>query len=174
MSWASNVLRRVFLGVISIGLLFGSAGSMSTSGIKVVSYTQVLSGTTSTFSFPPANPCGGEPRTIQLTSNGSFRITMIQSGPYAGYYWISPLQRGTFEILPNQPDEPRYSGQFELQADSNTLQKGELTYFIHLVGRGTDGSELNTRLLERLNVLPDRVTISMAAPAFLATALACG
>ncbi len=170
---ASTILRRLLLCLFAAGLLAVNAGSISTSGVKIVTYTQVLSGTTNTFAFPSANPCGGQPRTINLTSDGAFRITMLQSGPDKGYYWLSPTQRGTFEILPDQPDEPYYKGRFELQADAKSAHKGDITFFLHLVGTGSDGSPLDTRLLEHLAVSADRVTISMAEPAFLATPLAC-
>lgn len=173
MSWLAKLFRRLLFSLTAIVMLVTAAGSMSTSGVKVTSYTQVLSGTTNVFSFPAANPCGGEPRTIKLTSNGAFRITMLRTGQDAGNYWISPLQRGTFEIRPNRPDDPLIKGTFELLPDSNTTHKGELTFFLHLVGKGSDGSTLNTRLLERLDVSPDKVTISMAAPAFLAAQLVC-
>lgn len=173
MIFARSIVRRLSVLLVSAGLLLVNASSISTSGITVVSYTQVLSGTTSTYSFPPSNPCGAQPRTIRLTSDGSFRITMLRSGPYRGYYWITPLQRGTFEIQPNRSSEARYAGTFELQTDTNSGRNGEITFFLHLVGRGSDGTSLNTRLMEHLSVSYDKVTISMASPAFLATPRAC-
>ncbi len=174
-AWISLIIRRLLLGLAGLAVLFGTNAGSWTGQMDVVTYTQTLSGTTSTFSFPPANPCGGQPRTIELTSNGSFRITMVMSGPDKGYYWLAPLQKGTFEILPMQPGEPKYMGNFELQADdANHVHKGQITFFLHLVGMGSDGSQLNTRLLEQLSVSEDKVTISMASPAFLATRLSCG
>ncbi len=168
-----RVFRRLRLGLLALFLLVLSTSSISTSGIKVVSYTQVLSGTTNTFSFPSANPCGGQPRRIVLTSNGSFRISMLASGPNQGSLWISPLQRGTFVIAADSLDQPSYSGRFDLLPDTNLARQGEITFVLHLVGRGSDGSALDARLLEHLSVKPNKVTISAATPSFLATPVAC-
>ncbi len=174
-SWTSLIFRRLLLVLAGLAVMLSTTAGSWTGEMKVVTYTQTLSGTTNTFSFPPANPCGGQPRTISLTSNGSFRITMVQSGPLTGYYWLTPLQKGTFEILPQQASEPKYAGNFELQADdANHMHKGQITFFLHLTGVGSDGSQLNTRLLEQLSVSANKVTISMASPAFLATRLSCG
>ncbi len=165
----------MFLGAALIAALMGVGASTWTGPTEIVSYTQSLDDAAADFSFPPANVCGGQPRTIHLTSTGSFRITMAVSGPDAGDYWISPLQRGTFQIRAGEAGEPAYIGTFELQTDDATqkLHKGQLTFFLHLVGFGSDGSELNTRLLEQLTVSEQKVTLSMATPIFLASYVPC-
>lgn len=167
------IIRCLVLSLSSLALLLTATASTSAGDMKIVSYRQVLTDEAFTFPFPAANRCGGEPRTIKLKSDGSFRITMQTSGPNAGYYWITPIQRGTFQILPVGPDEPIYAGRFELQPDSYTPNTEEVTFFLHLVGSGSDGSTLDARLLERLSVSQDRVTISMASPAFLSYELDC-
>jgi hypothetical protein len=136
-----------------------ATGSASASKIKVVSYEQVLNRETDTFSFPPANRCTGEPRSIKLTSDGSFRITMVTSGPNAGSYWITPIQKGTFVVLSTGAGEPDFTGEFELQPDNHVARDGEVTYFLHLVGTGTDGSHLDARLLEHLSISKDKVRL---------------
>ena len=166
---------RLFLGIALIAALTGIGAGTWAAPAEIVSYTQSLDDATTDFSFPPANVCGGQPRTIHLTSRGSFRITMAVSGPDAGDYWISPLQRGTFQIPAGDAGEPAYSGTFELQTDDETpqLHKGQVTFFLHHVGFGSDGSELNTRLLEQLTVSEQKVTLSMATPIFLASHVPC-
>jgi len=171
--WLKVVLQRLLLGMVAMGLLLTTTASTWAGNVKVVSYEQILSKETSTFAFPPADRCTGEPRTIKLTSDGSFRITMVTSGPDTGFYWISPKQKGTFEILSTQPNEPDYRGRFELLTDNHTVRNGEVTYFLHLVGWGTDGSRLDTRLLEHLSVSKKQVTISMGSPTFLSYQLDC-
>ncbi len=171
--WLSTILRRLLLCVAGVSLLLLATGSASASNIKIVSYDQVLDKETDTFSFPAANRCVGEPRTIKLTSHGSFRITMVTSGPDAGFYWITPIQKGTFVVLSTAAGEPDYTGQFELQPDNHIAQDGEVTYFLHLVGTGTDGSHLDARLLEHLSISKDKVTISLGSPVFLSQQLDC-
>jgi hypothetical protein len=171
--WLKTTLQRLVLCILTLGLLLTTTASTWAGDVEIVSYEQILSKETSTFAFPPADRCTGEPRTIKLTSDGSFRITMVTSGPDAGFYWISPRQKGTFEIVSTGPNEPDYRGRFELLPDQHTVRNGEVTYFLHLVGWGTDGSGLDTRLLERLSVSKDQVTISMASPTFLSYQTDC-
>ncbi len=169
----SQIIRRLLLCVAGLSLLVLATGSTSASNIKMVSYDQVLNQETDTFAFPPANRCTGEPRTIKLTSDGSFRITMVTSGPDAGFYWITPIQKGTFVVLSTGAGEPDYTGEFELQPDSHIAQEGEVAYFLHLVGTGTDGSHLDARFLEHLSISRDKVTISLGSPVFLSQQLDC-
>ncbi len=167
------VVRRLPLALVGFSVLVAVTGSTWAGNIKIVSYDQSLNGTTNYFTFPPADHCTGEPRTIVLKSEGRFRITMVESGPDRGFYWISPIQRGTFEILSVQPNEPTYRGNFELLPDSHTAHDEQMTFFLHLVGTGSDGSPLDARLLERLSVSQDKVTISAGSPTFLSTQLDC-
>lgn len=166
-------MQRLLLCLAGLSVLLLATTSTSASNIKIVSYEQVLNKETDTFAFPPANRCIGEPRTIKLTSDGSFRITRVTSGPDAGFYWITPIQKGTFVVLSTAATEPDYYGQFELQPDNHIVQGGEVTFFLHLTGTGTDGSHLDTRLLEHLSVSKDRVTISLGSPSFLSAHLDC-
>jgi hypothetical protein len=114
-----------------------------------------------TQSLPFANPCSGPPGTATITISGVMHLTYLTSGPGAGTFQVSGNETDSGVLMPSDPALPSYRGQFTSHFDTNTnLANGTATTTLNIHAVGSDGSQLNVHLVERITITATGVFVS--------------
>jgi hypothetical protein len=102
-----------------------------------------------TFVVSRANPCTGAGATLTLTFKGVLHITTLDNGTVH----VTMMDVGTLTAVPDDPQQPTYSGHFTETGTENHNSKTFTTSFHrNVVLRGSDGSLLKEHVLVHLTV----------------------
>jgi hypothetical protein len=91
------------------------------------------------------NPCSGVTGSVTFDFQGVSHITALDNGTFHDISTVT----GTFTFVPDDPEQPTYSGQFtETTGGDNHNSKSFTTSFhINAVLKGSDGSLLAEHVL---------------------------
>jgi hypothetical protein len=99
-------------------------------------HTEIIHGTDVT---PFAGPCGGGPGMATTVFHDVFHITAFENGDVL----LRANQAGTFNFVPNDPDELAVSGRYRTGFTTRFTQNtGSDTSVFTVVGRNADGERV--------------------------------
>jgi hypothetical protein len=102
-----------------------------------------------TDSFAHINPCSGATGTLTIAFSGVLHITTLDNGTVH----VTMMDVGTLTAVPDDPQQPTYSGHFTETGTENHNSKTFTTSFHrNVVLRGSDGSLLKEHVLVHLTV----------------------
>jgi hypothetical protein len=102
-----------------------------------------------TFVVSRPNPCTGAGATLTFTFKGVLHITTLDNGTVH----VTMMDVGTLTAVPDDPNQPTYSGHFTETGTENHNSKSFITSFHrNVVLRGSDGSLLKEHVLVHLTV----------------------
>jgi hypothetical protein len=102
-----------------------------------------------TFVVSRPNPCTGASATETLVFKGVMHITTLDNGTVH----VMMMDVGTITVVPDDPEQPTYSGHFTETGTENHNSKSFTTSFHrNVVVRGSDGSLLKEHVLVHLTV----------------------
>jgi hypothetical protein len=102
-----------------------------------------------TFVVSRPNPCTGASATVTLTFKGVLHLTTLDNGTVH----VMMMDVGTLTLVPDDPQQPTYSGHFTETGTENHNSKSFTTSFHrNVVLRGSDGSMLKEHVLVHLTV----------------------
>jgi hypothetical protein len=137
---------RLRLLVWLLGLAVSAALLAPTAALATETETLHFS---DTFVVSRPNPCTGAGATLTLTFKGVMHITTLDNGTVH----VMMMDVGTLTVVPDDPNQPTYSGHFTETGTENHNSKSFTTSFHrNVVLRGSDGSLLKEHVLVHLTV----------------------
>lgn len=146
------MIRR--LAVLTSLLLAGVLGVGGTAAAAPTTTTMNERGVVETFEDVLQDCDDSAPATYEITttSNRVFHETTFDDGRVHATF----TDTGTFVAEPLDASLPSYTGKFTIWGGFNQSQKSTNgTFTFNLRGTGSDGSRLNTHLVEHFNARPD-------------------
>lgn len=112
-------------------------------------------------SFPFDNPCTGAPGTATITFNAVMHVTFVTSGPSAGDFHAIGSETVDGLLTRTDPALPTYSGHFTSRFDdNNNLHNGADTSILTIHATGSDGSTLDSHMVQHFSVSATGMTVS--------------
>jgi hypothetical protein len=103
------------------------------------------------------DPCTGASATVTLTFKGVMHITTLDNGSYH----VMTMDVGTLTVVPDDPQQPTYSGHFTETGTENQTSKSFTTSFHrNVVLRGSDGSLVKEHVAFHITVNADGTVTS--------------
>ena len=103
------------------------------------------------------DPCTGASATVTLTVKGVMHITSLDNGSYH----VMTMDVGTLTVVPDDPQQPTYSGHFTETGTENQTSKSFTTSFHrNVIHRGSDGSLAKEHVLFHITVHTDGTVTS--------------
>ena len=132
------MIRSRLIGVAAAALIGAAVGIPAAlgAGAGTVSFTQTIKNQVID-SEADFNPCTGAPGTITLFAQSAvFHITVNSKG-----FWSTFTATGTASFVPDDPNQPSYSGHFATwDGENGNLRNGTETATFSIRVTGTDGS----------------------------------
>ena len=131
--------RRLLVFLTTLALLLISIGGVAAAPPQ----TETMHFKDELATEEDVNPCTGVPGTLTTISSGVIHITEFTEGKHAGEFHITGTVTGRFEIVPDDPNEPSYTGRFTGWFGANQNQKTFVaTDIFSVTGKGSDGSRV--------------------------------
>src|SRR5687768_18458708 len=100
-----KMMRRMLSMGLAVGLILTMAAPALAGG-PAQTFTETLKDVTETIA--EVNPCTGDEGTATITYNAVFHATELASGEF---HFTGTLT-GTFVFVPDDPDQPTFTGRF--------------------------------------------------------------
>jgi hypothetical protein len=114
-----------------------------------------------TFSEPDVNPCSGATGTSTQTVNAVEHVTTLADGTSHETFTAT----GTFKFIPNDPNQPSFSGHSTFWDGENvTSQTFTATAIFAVALVGSDGSHLSAHEVAHVTITPSGMTFSFDKP----------
>lgn len=103
------------------------------------------------------NPCGDWPGTLHEVRSGAYKVVLTQAGDDSMIGHVNGEIDGLFELLPDDPTLPTYSGDYREKLNVLALSSTEegvrvVQYRLRTVLEGSDGSALTLLLAGKVTV----------------------